>query len=167
MERQTKIQLAVIAYCAFLWFTNWRVSTSYDRDIGLTNTELDLRVLGFLFGGIATIVYTRRLWKLTRDLLSLGARIPKEQRIIGQLHLLWLLTPLAFGFDNHWATVAGDGAIAETVFEYGGDLSVLSIILSASAIMLFQTIINLESFHPDAGHNKTMNRSREAVAFGL
>ena len=160
MGRKTKTQLVIIAYCATLWATNWSVSTSYDREIGLTHSAIDLRGLGVLAGGIVTFVCLRRLWKLLRELLELGVRIPSGTRIWGEWGQLWFLAPLAIGVRNPWSTNADDGTLTTTVFEYGGELSLYSILVSASAIMLFQTVVNLESLHPDNEQNHGFHRSR-------
>ena len=166
MKSTTKVRLIVASYCVGLWLTNWSFSTSYDRNVGLTSQSLDLRGLGAVVGGLVTFVCVRRLWHLIRELLALGVRIPRDARICGDWGLLWLLAPLAFGVSNRSTGLTNDGTLATTIFQYGGDWpSILSIGLSASAIMLFQTVVHLESNHPDKEQNNAMNRSRGVAVF--
>ena len=166
MKASTKVRLIVIAYSVALWVTNWSYATTYDRDVGVTSQSLDLRGLGAVIGGLVTFVCVRRLWNLTREFFALGVRIPSDARIFGDWGLLWLLAPLALGVSNRSTDIASDGTLATTMFQYGGDWpTILSIGLSASAIMLFQTVVRLESHHPDKEQNQAMNRSRGVAVF--
>ena len=160
MKRNAKTQWIIIAYCVTLWATNWSVSTSYDRELGLTHAALDLRGLGMLMGGIITFVCLRRQWKLLRELLNLGVRTPSKGRIWGEWGQLWFLAPLAICVRNPSPSIADDGTLATTVFQYGGDLSLYSMLISASAIMLFQTVVNLESLQTVNEQNHGFHRSR-------
>lgn len=153
MKPSTKLQLVIAAYSTALWVTNWRVSTSYDREIGLIRSGIDLRGFGALIGALVTLVCLRRLWQLLRELLGLGVRIPASTRVWGDWRMLWFLVPLAFGISNRSSSLADDGSLMTTVFQYGGSPSYVSIVLSASAIMLFQTVVNLESLHPSNGQS--------------
>ena len=160
MKPNPRIHLIVAVYCATLWATNWCLSTSYDREAGTTYSSVDLRGLGAVVGGIVTVVCGRRLWKLLRELLEIGVRIPAQIRIRGQWRLLLYLAPLEFVLTNSESSIANDGALVSTVFQYGGEPALLSILLAGSAIMLFQTVVNLESLHPSAANN--LVHSREA-----
>ena len=160
MKPSTKLFLVIATYSVALWATNWRISTSYAREIGVTQSGLDLRGIGALAGGLITVVCLRRLWKLSRELLDRGVRIPASMRIWGNWRMLWFLLPLAIVTTNRSSSIADDGSLTTTIVEYGGDLSFVSIVVSASAIMLFQTVVNLESLHPDNEQNKGVARER-------
>ena len=149
MNSATKVRLIIVVYCVALWVTNWSYATSYDREFGLTSRSVDLRGLGALLGGLVTFVCFRRLWRLIREFLALGVHVPSEAKIWGEWWMLWFLLPLAFGLTNKATDVADDGTLATTVFQYGGGWpSACSIAFSASAIMLFQSVVRLEAYCP-------------------
>lgn len=144
--RNTTTHWIILAYCAVLWLTNWSWSTEYDRDIGLTHSSIDLRGLGAIVGAMITAVCVRRAWKLVRELLDLGVRIPKKQRLLGDWGMLWYLIPLGIGVGSQSHSTEIAGVLTTSEFQYGGSMgSIYSLILSAFAIMLFQTVVNLEA----------------------
>ena len=157
--RNTTTHWIILAYCFALWLTNWRWSTNYDRDIGLTHSSIDLRGFGAVVGALVTVICVRRAWKLLREMLDLGVRIPRQLRLLGDWGMLWYLIPLGIGFRSQSHSTEIDGVLALSEFQYGGSVaSVCSLVLSASAIMLFQTVVNLEAQR--AKQNHAMDRSR-------
>ncbi|GAA5504868.1 hypothetical protein [Novipirellula caenicola] len=136
----------ILAYCFVLWLTNWSWSTDYDRDIGLTHSSIDLRGLGAILGMLVTVICVRRVWMLFREILDLSVRIPRQRRLLGDWGMLWYLVPLIISFGSQSHSTSIDGVLATSKFQYGGDVaSIYSLVLSASAIMLFQTVVNLEA----------------------
>ena len=137
MNPKEKTLLYIVGYCAILWLTNW-TWTHYGT--------LELRGLGALFGIIISIVLTRKIWCQIRSLLAQGITIPRELRLWGDWRYLLLLFPLAVGYTYQASGTANDGTAIHTVFQYGGAPSGYSILFSALAIMLFQTLVNLNTF---------------------
>lgn len=147
MKPDTKTFAIIFGYCSVLWLTNWSLSHSYAREVGLTESSLDMRGLGPLFGVSASIILARRIWRVTRILLDTGVRIPSSIRLWDSWHYLWLVLPLAFGMTHHSSGLADDGATIKTVFEYGGSWA--SPLFSGLAILLFHLLIRLEGFNPE------------------
>lgn len=154
MKSETKIFAIIAGYCVILWLTNWSLSHEYDRERGLTSSDVDLRGLGALLGVVASVILGRRIWQVFRELLEAGIRIPRSIRLWGSWSMLWLLAPMAFGTSYHSSSIASDGADIQTVFEYGGGSSWISILSSAVAIMLFQLLVRLEALPLTTKQNK-------------
>jgi hypothetical protein len=153
MKPETKTFAIIFGYCLVLWMTNWTVSHSYARDVGLTESSLDMRGLGAIIGVVASIILTRRIWRVTRILFDEGVRIPSSMRLWGSWHYLLLVLPLAYGVTYHSSGIDDDGAAIKTVFEYGGFWA--SPLFSGLAIMLFQLLIRLEAFNLDNSPSRT------------
>ncbi len=149
MKPESKVFSIVLGYCVVLWLTNWSLSHEYQRKIGLTSCSIDLRLLGALFGIVASVVLTRRICEVVRILLNAGIRIPTSVRLWGSWSTLWLLSPLILGLTHHGFHVTSDGVDVRTVFIYGGGPSLASIAFSGIAIMLFQLLVRLEAFNPN------------------
>lgn len=147
MKTGTKVFATIFGYCVVLWLTNWSISREFAREVGLTSSALDLRGLGAGFGGFASIVLFRRIWRVSRALLDARIRIPKSERLWGDWRYLWLLTPLLFQVTHHSSGTEMDGASVHTVFKYGE--APASFLLSGLAIMLFQLLVKLEEFDPE------------------
>ena len=144
--RNTPTHWILLAYCVVLWLTNWSWSTEYESKIGVAHTSIDLRWLGAILGGIVTVICIRRAWRLIRELMDLGVRVPREQRLVGNWGMLWYLIPLGIRVVPQWHSTVIEGVVRTSEFQYGGSMaSLYSLVLSASAIMLFQTVVNLES----------------------
>jgi len=148
MKSETKIFTIILGYCLILWLTNWSLSHDYSRESGVTSSTIDLRGLGTLFGLVASVLLARRIWRVTRELLDARIRIPKSICLWGSWHCLLLLLPLTFGITHYSSGTAADKASIQTVFEYGGGSSWISIFFSGAAIMLFQLLVRLEAFSP-------------------
>ena len=149
MKPETKTFTIILGYCSVLWATNWSFTYAYARKVGLLSSGLDLRGLGAVVGLLATVVLAVRFWRVTRILFDAGVRIPKSIRLWGPSSRLWLLLPLAFRVTHYSGGTADDGAGIQTVFEYGGGASGVSILFSATAILLFQLLVSLEAFNPE------------------
>jgi hypothetical protein len=145
MTLERKITLIATGYAMVLWVTNWRFETTYDRDVGLQFSSLDLRGLSATIGFVIALVCLRRLWLLVRELLARGVAIPTDAPVFGGTKLLLLLLPLALGFDHNNSEVLDDGTLAKTTFTYGGDLAGYTILFSACAIVLFRAVVRLEA----------------------
>ena len=164
MKPDSKTFVVILAYCAVLWLTNWSLSHEYAREVGMTSSTLDMRVLGALIGFVATFVLSRRIWRITRAFLDVGVRIPKSVRLWGSWNYLFLLLPLAIRITYHTSGTADDGAGVQTVIEYGGGASWASALFSAIAIMLFQLLAKIESFNPDNEEAKQASPDRPLPA---
>jgi len=147
MKPESKTFTIIFGYCSVLWLTNWSLSHEYAREVGLTESHIDLRGLGALLGLVASIILARRIWVVARILFDGQVRIPKSTRLWGAWSYLALLLPLAFGMTHNSSGSAEDGVFIKTVFEYGGSWA--SALSSGIAIMLFQLLIRLESFNPE------------------
>jgi len=146
MKPVAKANLIIVCYCVFLWLTNWTLTHTYDRKAGLTSDSHDYRPLGVLIGVVMSYVLARRIWRLFRDLLDQRIRIPSGRRIWGSWTVLILLLPMFWSYRTEGAGTADDGAAMTTIFEYGGGASIYSVLFSALAIMLFQTLVNMEAY---------------------
>ncbi|MCH8475714.1 MAG: hypothetical protein LAT55_10855 [Opitutales bacterium] len=145
MKSPGKTFYVILGYCAFLWVTNWSLSHTYDRDLGLIASSLDLRGLGAFLGIALSLFYLRQIWKTLRIFLDKQIRIPQTARLYGSWAYLLLLFPLAINTRHIFHRTTGDGTTTTTVFEYGGGPSIASVLLSAMAIMLYQTHLTLKS----------------------
>lgn len=154
MKPESKTFAIILGYCSVLWLTNWSFTHEYARKVGLLSSGLDLRGLGAVVGLIATVVLSVRIWRLARILFDARVRIPKSVQLWGPWSRMWLLLPIAFHVTHHSNGTASDGAGIQSVFEYGGGASGLSILFSAIAIVLFQLLVSLEAFNPDNQQSK-------------
>jgi len=150
MKPENKIFACILAYCALLWIMNWSLVLRYERDLGVTTSGLDLRGAAALIGLVAAVILARRVWRVSRAILQAGIRIPRSVRLWGSWSYLSLLLPLTFGTSYQSSGLAADGAPVQTLFEYGGGFAWASLLFSATAIMLFQLLIRLESFNPES-----------------
>jgi len=149
MKSEKKTFIIIFLYCLVLWLTNWSMNREFSREKEIYfESNLDLRGLGILLGGIASIILARRIWLTARMLWATGIEIPIKTRLWGSWSYLGLLVPLAFGATHHSSGTAEGGANLHTVFEYGGGTSLGSILSSAIAIMLYQLLTRLKSFTP-------------------
>jgi hypothetical protein len=90
----------------------------------------------------------------------------KRYKDLRRLGYALFFAPPALGLSNRSIDIADDGTLATTIFQYGGDwTSVCSIGLSASAIMLFQTVVRLEGHHLHKEQNNGMQRSGGGEVF--
>lgn len=146
MKHEIKIKLYIVIYCALMWLTNWSISHDYDRTEGSIHDSMDYRVIGSIIGLIATYILARKAWRLIRYVMAFHIRIPLGQQLWGSWGILLLLLPICFSHERVSSGIADDGASVRTVFSYGGESSLVLIIFSASAVMLFQLVVYLESF---------------------
>ncbi len=146
MKPESKMFALILGYCSIMWLTNWSVSHKNEGASGGSFSVLDLRIYGVLFGVFAVLVLFRRIWRIVRELLDARIRIPRTARLRGTWHYLWFLWPLAPGFTRFSWGLADDGTPIETIFEYGGGISWVSILCTALVVMLFQFLVNLEAF---------------------
>lgn len=138
-------QLLTIIYCLILWLTNWSLEYSYDREHGLTYTSIDLRVFTILFSLIASYFLLKKMWRIVRQLLDEGVKVPLDKKLVTGKEFLVLLLPLLFGVTTDSNGLAADGTEFTKTFEYGGSLSVGLIFVAAIFIILFNTLVNLEA----------------------
>ncbi|MEP0058215.1 hypothetical protein [Rhodopirellula bahusiensis] len=145
LTREQKVALITQLYTIVLCFTNWRHETTWDREVGLTVSAIDLRGTGALIGGIISAICLRRIWSLYRQLLSRGAVVPSEHRIWGRFRLALFLLPMLLTYT--WTeSIVIDGDVPQrTTITYGGGFADVSMAISAFAILAFQTVVELES----------------------
>ncbi|KLU05431.1 hypothetical protein RISK_002538 [Rhodopirellula islandica] len=147
MNLTTELKVAAITqgYAALACVTCWRYETTWDRDVGVTLSAIDLRGAGALIGGVVSIVCLKRIWSLVRNLLSRGAVVPSEHRIWGRLSSLVFLLPMLVGFSFNHGEIVDSSVLQMTTVTYGGGPAVISAALSALAVLAFQAVVELES----------------------
>jgi hypothetical protein len=145
MDHQIKMRLWILGYCLFLWSTNWSLMHKYARTVGLKSSGIDLHGLGLLITIAITIILARKAWLLMRKMLDRGMIIPLKSRIWGQKRNIILLLPLALNYSVVSNEIGQDGVMITTTFEYGSELVPYTILTAWLAIMLFQTLCNLNA----------------------
>ncbi|EMI47487.1 membrane protein [Rhodopirellula sp. SWK7] len=163
MHLATELKVAIITqgYAALICVTCWRYETTWDHDVGLQLSAFDLRGAGALIGGVISVVCLKRIWSLSRRLLSCGVTVPSGHRIWGRFSSLLFLLPLLVGFSiNDGEIVEGD-ILQMTTVTYGGGPALLSATLSALAVLAFQAVVELESLAsqlcPDVSDNQAVH----------
>ncbi|MCC9603774.1 hypothetical protein LOC67_24755 [Stieleria sp. JC731] len=147
MNSAAEVKVAIIAqgYAALICVTNWRHETTWDREVGLQMSAIDLRGVGAIIGGFVAVICLRRIWTLVRRLLSCGARVPIGNRIWGRISSLLFFLPMLIGFSYNHGEIIERDVLQMTTVTYGGGYSVLSAVLSALAVLAFQAVVELES----------------------
>ena len=131
LSPETKTFAYICGFSMFLWLTNW----SYTNEKEQSLTVVDLRGLGALLGLVASVILLRRAWSLLREFLNVGIVVSKTMRLCGFWSALWLLLPLLFSYTEK---------LGNETYQYGGGTLWVSFLFSATAIMSFQLVVNLE-----------------------
>ena len=166
MKAKKKVSRSIVAYCAFLWLTNWSTNTytSSEKIQRLSSSSVDFRGLGVLIGVVASVVLLWRLCKIVRQLLAEGPVVPKSVKIWGRWSYLWLLAPLFFGLTYSFVDEQGAGWFTKTTFQYGGGISIWSFVCSGFAIMLYQLVTNVEGFLAPRKEGRTRRSTTNPTA---
>lgn len=148
MNSEKKVLLTILIYCAILWFTNWSLVYTDPAKHDMVMSSLGFKGLGVGLGLFTSTFLTYSIWLKIRQLLSLQATIPTSVQLGGKWRYLLFLSPLLFNYRSYTDSLGENGALLHRDFVYGSSTTIYSLLFSALAIMLFQTLVKLESFSP-------------------
>ena len=144
MKSETKVQFGVVGYSLLLCPGNWSLEHDYDRQSGLLRSGIDLRIYGILFSAAAAYILLMKVSSVRESLRGRRVQIPQSIRLWRYWKSLFFLLPFCYSSTNSSYGYVEDGAIRHTVFEYGGELSLLLIFFAGATILLFEFLVRLE-----------------------
>jgi len=123
--------------------TNWSYVVKHERQSGLVSINIQFVGLPLFVCLIAAPILLWRIYRMVRDYLSDGVRIPKKERFVDWSPCILLLV-LLFHWSNISTGIAADGAVITRTLSYGSEASGATLIASVILIGLFQFYTGLK-----------------------
>ncbi|XHR27933.1 MAG: hypothetical protein ACFUZC_18635 [Chthoniobacteraceae bacterium] len=135
-------------FAAFLVVTNWHWTRTVVHNHNHSSTTVNLAGagIGVVICIVGLIVYSRRLYRLLRDLLDRGTRVPAKVKFVsaGPMFILFLLFLLP-SYSRTSSIPAGE-ITTTTTFGYGSGASGFLIILAVLLLTVYQFYRGLKEY---------------------
>ena len=129
------------AFCLVCISVNWNYSSATEFENGSSSLHISGAAFIILFCIVFVYMFSRRLYRLVRDLLDKGISIPKKLKIL-RLDPCWSLFLMLIQVSSSRVTTT-DGLSSSYQFGYGSDLSWIAALFAVCTVAVFQLHFSL------------------------